>query len=165
VIGVDGHQNFYVLDIDRFKTDKMSVYFDHILSLHSKWGFRQIRAEVSVAQQVIVKDLKESYIKPLGLGLSIDEFRPSRMQGSKEERIAAVLEPKYANKQIWHYSGGNTQILEEELVYANPAHDDVKDALASVIDFAQGKSPLNPYKMQREHNSSFNYHGKFGGVA
>lgn len=165
VIGVDGGQNYYVLDIDRFKTDKMSEYFDHIFKLHEKWGFRQLRAEVSVAQQVIVKDLKESYIRPRGLSLSIDEFRPSRMQGSKEERIAAVLEPKYANRQVYHYAGGNCQILEEELVFTNPAHDDVKDALASVIDFAHGKSPLNNFRIQKEQQNVFKFHGRWGGVA
>lgn len=165
VIGVDSSQNFYVLDIDRFKTDKMSVYFDHILKLYEKWGFRQLRAEVSVAQQVIVKDLKESYIRPLGLSLSIDEYRPNRMQGSKEERIAAVLEPKYANRQIWHYPSGNCQLLEEELVFTNPAHDDVKDALASVIDFAQGKSPLNSYIMQKEQTNVYKFNSRWGGVA
>jgi len=140
VIGVDGEQNFYVLDIDRFKTDKMSEYFDHIFRLYEKWGFRQLRAEVSVAQIVLVKDLKE-------------------------ERISAVLEPKYANKQMWHYQGGNCQLLEEELVYTNPSHDDVKDALASAVDFAQGKSPLNTYKMQKEQNNVFTYNSRWGGVA
>jgi len=34
---------------------------------------------------------------------------------------------------MWHYHGGNTQILEEELVQQNPAHDDIKDALANAV--------------------------------
>jgi len=87
VLGVDGHNNYYILEIDRFKTDKISEYFGHILKLFEKWGFRKIRCEVSVAQQVIVKDLKDNYIRPYGISLSVDEFRPSRWQGSKEERI------------------------------------------------------------------------------
>lgn len=164
VVGVDGKNNFYVLEIDRFKTDRPSEYFNHILNLYQKWGFRKIRCEVSVAQQVIVNDLKENYIRPYGLSLSIDEYRPSRWQGAKEERILATLEPRYANKQIWHYPSGNTQVLEEELMFANPAHDDVKDALASAIDFAQGKAPLDMYRIKKEAMPSFNYHAKFGGV-
>ena len=48
----------------------------------------------------------------------------------------ATLEPKYANNQIWHYQCGKCQTLEEELIFANPAHDDIKDALTSAIDFA-----------------------------
>lgn len=162
VVGVDSSNNYYILEIDRFKTDKMSEYFQRILKLHEKWSFRQIRAEVSVAQSVIVKDIKENYIRPLGLALTVDEYRPSRWQGSKEERIMAVLEPKYANGQIWHYSGGNCQALEEELIFSNPAHDDIKDALASVIDFA--KAPTNSIYQKKLIENEYSYHGKFGGV-
>jgi hypothetical protein len=162
VIGVDGSQNYYLLEIDRFKTDKPSVYFDHILKLFQKWGFRKIRAEVSVAQKVIVNDLKDNYIRPYGLSLSVDEYRPTRWVGSKEERILAVLEPRYANHQIWHYMGGNCQVLEEELIFTNPAHDDCKDALASCIDFAV--APVNTYKIKKDLNNGFQFHGKFGGV-
>lgn len=163
VVGADGAKNYYVLEIDRFKTDKISDYFQHILKLYEKWGFRKIRAEVSAAQVVLVKDLKESYIRPLGLSLSVDEFRPSKQQGSKEERIMSVLEPKYNNRQIWHYPGGNCQVLEEELVYMNPAHDDCKDALASAIDFAL--APLNVYRLKKDAAPTMTFHSKFGGVS
>jgi phage terminase large subunit-like protein len=162
VVGVDGKMNYYVLEIDRFKTDKISDYFNRILRLYEKWGFRKIRAEVSVAQQVIVKDLKENYIKPHGLSLAVEEYRPSRWQGAKEERIMSTLEPKYANQQVWHYQGGNCQVLEEELVFTNPAHDDVKDALASAIDFAV--APLDIFKLKKEKDHEFKFHGRFGGV-
>ena len=165
VIGVDGNQNYYVLDIDRFKTAQPSEYFDHIRKMFEKWQFRQIRAEVSVGQVTLVNDFRDNYIRPLGLGLSIDEFRPTRNQGNKEERILSILEPKYANKQIYHYTGGYIQTLEEELIFANPAHDDVKDALASVIDFAQGKAPMNSYNTPRENRQQFQFHSKWGGVA
>jgi hypothetical protein len=163
VVGADSFNNYFVLDIDRFKTDKISDYFTRILKAHEKWGFPKIRAEVSVAQQVIVKDLKESYIRPHGLGLVVDEYRPTRWIGSKEERIMSTLEPKYANRQIWHYRGGNCQVLEEELMLANPAHDDVKDALAAAIDLAV--PPINMFNIKRAHSQAFNYHAKFGGVA
>ena len=163
VVGVDNDLNYYVLDIDRFKTTKISEYYHRILKLHEKWGFRKLRAEVSVAQKVIVDDLKENYIRKNGLALSIDEFRPSRWQGAKEERIAATLEPRYQNKQIWHYQSGNCQILEEELMYANSAHDDVKDALASVIDFAVPPSTFLSGLNRQNQEMMFNT--RFGGVA
>ena len=162
VVGVDGKQNYYVLEIDRFKTDKISEYFNRILKLYEKWGFRKIRAEVTAAQSVIVKDLKENYIRPYGLSLSVEEFKPSRWQGSKEERIMATLEPKYANQQVWHYLGGNCQALEEELIYANPAHDDIKDALASAIDFAV--APIDVFKIQKDQVTPMQYHSRWGGV-
>lgn len=102
VIGVTGTNDYYILEIDRFKTTKVSDYYKHILELYMKWGFRKIRAEVSVAQKMIVEDLKDNYIRKNGLSLSVEEYRPSRWQGAKEERIMATLEPRYENKQIWH---------------------------------------------------------------
>jgi len=163
VLGVDSRNNYYILEIDRFKTTKISEYFQHILKLYEKWGFRKIRAEVSVAQKVIVDDLKDNYIRPYGLSLSVDEYRPSRWQGSKDERIFSILEPKYANKQIWHYLGGHIQALEEELLFTNPAHDDVKDALASAIDFAV--APIDLYRMRKELTPIYQFDKRFGGVA
>jgi hypothetical protein len=77
VIGVDHQGNFYVLDIDRFKTDRIIEYYNHIVTAWEKWGFRKLRAEITVAQQTIVKELKESYLKPYGIALSIDELRPT----------------------------------------------------------------------------------------
>jgi phage terminase large subunit-like protein len=121
VVGVDSQNNIYVLDIDRFRTDRISEYFKHILELSTKWSFRKMRAEVTVAQQAIVVQLKE-LIKQHGLSISIDEYRPNRHQGNKEERIAATLEPRYDNLQIWHYRGGNIQVLEEELMSRHPPH-------------------------------------------
>ena len=163
VLGVDGLHNYYILEIDRFKTDKVSEYFGHILKLYDKWGFRKIRCEVSVAQKVIVEDLKDNYIRKNGLSLSVDEYRPSRWQGSKEERIFSVLEPRYANRQIWHYPSGNCQVLEEELIYSNPAHDDIKDALASAIDFST--PPVDYYRMSKAKVPEYNFHSRWGGVA
>ena len=161
-IGVDYNGNFYVLDIDRFKTDKIVDYYSHILKAWQKWGFRKLRAEVTVAQQTIVKELKDSYLKPNGIALSIDEFRPTRSLGAKEERVGAVLEPKYHNLQMWHYKGGNCQTLEEELVMSHPPHDDCKDALANAIDLA-----VIPKRRGAAFNLGKNIvtHSRFGGVA
>jgi len=119
-----------------------------------------MRAEVTVAQQAIVTELKESYIKPQGLVISIDEYRPSRNEGDKEERIAAILEPRYDNMQIWHYRGGNCQLLEEELILRRPPHDDIKDALSNAIAIA--KAP--PQRMQQSINNNVVYHSRFGGI-
>ena len=160
VIGIDADNNVYILDIDRFRTDRISVYFDHIFHLVSKWSFRKMRAETTVAQVAIVKQLKE-LVKEHGLGLSIEEFRPNKNQGNKQERIASVLEPRYDNLSIWHYRGGNNQILEEELQSRNPPHDDVIDALASVIDMAVKPSRT----VRRTSGNVVNFHQKFGGVS
>jgi hypothetical protein len=103
VIGIDSENNVYVLDIDRFKTDRIVEYFEHILTLSNKWSFRKMRAEVSVAQIAIVKQLKE-LIKQHGLSTQYRRVSDlTNSQGNKQERISAILEPRYDNIQIWHY--------------------------------------------------------------
>ena len=162
VVGIDSDRNYYVLDIERFKTDKISEYFDKILRLHQKWDFRKIRAEVTTGQQVIVNDLKQNYIRVHGLALSVEDFRPTRNQGNKDERIEAILQPRYHNRQMWHYQGGNCQILEEELALTNPPHDDVKDALASAIDVCVAPSTMMANR-NNERQAMYS-HSKFGGI-
>jgi len=162
VVGVDHQGNFYVLDIDRFKTERIVDYYNHILTAWQKWGFRKLRAETTVAQQTIVKELKESYLKPNGIPLSIEEFRPTRHLGDKEERVGAVLEPKYDNLQVWHYKGGNCQSLEEELVMTHPPHDDIKDALSNAIAIAViPKQRVGAFSVGRNVVT----HSRFGGVS
>jgi hypothetical protein len=162
VVGVDHQNNYYVLDIDRFKTDRIVDYYSHILTAWEKWGFRKLRAETTVAQQTIVRELKDSYLKPNGIPLAIDEFRPTRNLGDKFERVSAVLEPKYDNLQVWHYKGGNCQSLEEELVMVHPPHDDIKDALANAISIATApKQRVGSFSLGKNVMT----HSRFGGVS
>lgn len=162
VVGVSPENFYYILDIERFKTDLISEYYKKIQELHSKWGFRKIRAEVTSGQKIIVKDLKENYIRQNGLALAIDEFSPSKSDGHKEERIAATLHPRYQNHQIFHYKGGNCQILEEELVQQNPAHDDVKDCLTACIQIC---IPPTFSSMSKPRGFEGKFHPRFGGIS
>jgi len=162
VIGADEDNNIYVLDIDRFRTENISDYFKAILGLSNRWGFRKLRAEVTAAQAAIVKSLKQDFFAPHGLTIRVEEVRPTRHQGSKEERLEAVLLPRYENGQIFHYRGGNIQYLEEEMVSRNPPHDDVKDALATAIEGA-----VRPAKQMRQRSMGSNIisHPRFGGIS
>jgi phage terminase large subunit-like protein len=163
VIGIDSDHNYYVLDIDRFKTKSIGEYYNHILESYNYWGFRKIRAEVTVAQEIIVEDLKNNYIRPNGLALSVDKHRPSRNEGSKEERMMATLEPRYKNLQIWHYKGGNCQLLEEELKMKHPPHDDIEDALTAAVDVAIAPTRRLGTSYSRGNNNVV-YHSRFGGI-
>lgn len=158
VLGIDSYHNYYILDIERFKTNLIKEYFDKILSLYNKWEFRKLRAEITAAQSIIVKDLKENYIKPNNLILSIDENRPTKQ---KEERVAAALNSKYQNLQMWHYRGGNCSSLEEELISTKPPHDDIKDCLAAIIEIAV--APQARRKAQVTNNTVY-YNERFGGL-
>jgi predicted phage terminase large subunit-like protein len=160
VIGVDEDNNIYVLDIDRFQTDKISEYFKNILGLYNRWGFKRLVAETTVAQQSIVRSLKEDWFAAHGLNIRVIEVKPTRNQGSKEERMEAILMPRYENNQVFHYRGGNTQTLEDELVTQNPPHDDVKDALANAIENAVKPASNVHYK---KHNDNIVWHSRFGG--
>ena len=95
------------------------------------------------------------------MSLSIDPYRPSRDEGTKAERIRNILEPRYANMSVWHYRGGNCQVLEEELQLGKPPHDDVKDALAAAVDIS------SPPRMAGKRMSKANivYHPRFGGIS
>jgi len=169
VIGIDGDRNIYVLDIDRFKTTKISEYYQHILNLHRKWDFRWLHAETTAAQKAIVEDLKDNYIRRDGLALVVADHRPTAKEGSKEERMEAILQPRYNNRQIWHYMDGLCQTLEEELVLQNPPHDDIKDALSSAIEIAKPPSASfgTSYLTQtnRPVTSQDVYHSRFGGIS
>jgi len=161
VIGIDCEGFIYILDIEWFKTDHILGYFKKIAELHSKWEFNKLRAEVTVAQAIIVRDLKDM-LRNEGLRLSIDEHRPTRNEGTKEERIASALEHRYENMQVWHFKGGYNDVLEEELVLARPPHDDIKDALASAVEIAI--KPKRSNSNERKDNV-LQFHSRFGGVA
>jgi hypothetical protein len=164
VIGIDRDRSIYVLDLDRFKTDKISTYYEHILQLYSKWGFRKLGAEVTAFQKAIVNDLRDSYFRPNGLYISIEELKHTKQQGSKEERINALLEPRYDNLAMWHFKGGSCQTLEEELVMQHPPHDDCKDALAAAVSIAI--PPMGIVGRDKAvSNGNVVYHPRFGGIA
>lgn len=159
VVGVDEHNNIYVLDIDRFKTNKISVMYDKCSDIYRKWKFKKLRMEVVAGQSLIEEQFKE-YMRSQRVIFSIDPYHPPKSM-KKEERIAMILEPRYTNGMMWHYKGGNCQVLEEELLLNNPEHDDVKDALASVVEIA--KPPMSRRGYKKESNVI--YSNRFGGVS
>jgi phage terminase large subunit-like protein len=164
VIGIDRDRNIYVLEVSRFKTDKISDYYKHILELHTKWGFRKLGAEVTAFQKAIVNDLRDSYFRPNGLYISIEELKHTKHQGSKEERINAILEPRYDNLSVWHYKGGTCQTLEDELVQQHPPHDDCKDALAAAVSIAIPPMGIVGRDRSTSHDNVL-YNSRFGGVS
>jgi hypothetical protein len=159
VVGIDVDGYIYILDINRVKTNKINEYFDMILSAHMKWGFKKLRAEVSGGQAVIAQHIKDE-IRREGLALSVEDFRPTRHMGTKEERIDAALKPRYENRTIWHYRGGYCEDLEQELIMYNPPNDDIKDALQSVCGIL--RPPLGNMRMSRDRKVVT--HTRFGGI-
>lgn len=159
VVGVDEDNMIYVLDIDRFRTNKISVMYERASQVYRKWKFRKLRAEVVAAQRLIVEQFRE-YMRKQNILFTIEEYNPPRTM-KKEERIASILEPRYTNQMIWHYKGGNCQTLEEELLMNQPEHDDLKDALAAVVEIAKAPIGRSGSWGKKEQNV---YHARFGGI-
>ncbi|MFQ5786448.1 MAG: LAGLIDADG family homing endonuclease, partial [Thermodesulfobacteriota bacterium] len=161
-IGITNESDILILDIDRFKTEKVSEMWDHVLKMHHKWDVRRLRAETNMGQKIIVAQFKE-YIRQQGSLISVDDVYRTRHEGTKRERNTAILEPRYSQGKIWHYKGGNCQILEEELVNNFPEHDDIEDALASAVEIA--KPPrLYMDNMMENSDNELVYNGRFGGI-
>lgn len=163
VIGIDPDGSIFVLDIDRFKTEKISEMFEHLRDSYIKWGFRKALLESGSSQKAVVRELKEQYLRPANLALSLEDKAPHASQGTKEERIGIALEPRYTNMSIWHYKGGNCQILEEEILQRKPRHDDVKDALAMAVTIAV--TPRDARKRSDLNKPDNVVWHRFGGVA
>jgi phage terminase large subunit-like protein len=164
VIGIDYAGSIYVVDIDRFKTEKISEMFERLRDSYVKWGFRKVLLESGSSQKTVVREIKEVYLRPANLALSIEDRPPTKHDGTKEERIEAALSARYDNMMIWHYKGGNCQILEEELLQRKPKHDDVKDALSMAVAIAV--APRDARK-RRDFNTEGNVvhiQSRFGGI-
>ena len=155
------------MDIFRFKTKRIKIYFDNLLTALIKWEFNKLRAEVTAAQAVIAQSLKE-LITDEGMHCKVHEHRPTRHDGDKEERMAAALDPKYEGKKVYHFKGGLCAILEEELLLDNPEHDDIKDALASLLSADYIRKPRRPRDDESSGNMSvlsrLKFNSRFGGV-
>jgi hypothetical protein len=151
-----------VLDAARFRTNLISDYFSALIDLYNKWGFRKMRAEVTVAQEAVVEELKNTYIRREGIPLSVESHRPVRTMGTKEERIHAVLKPRYENRAIWHFQSGLMSDLEMELRQYHPKHDDLKDALANAVEIAI--PPMRKRDRMGEDIGGIQFHPRFGGV-
>lgn len=155
VIGIDSAHNIFVLDIDRFKTDKISVMVDHLERLYTKWNWIRLRAEVNAAQNLAIEQIKD-FNKQRGIFYNIEKHHELK---NKKLRIMSTLEPRYAQQAIFHYRGGNCQVLEDELVATKPPHDDVSDTLAAAIEIA-----TPPAKAQRGNLIEVSFNSRFGGV-
>lgn len=157
VVGIDAYKNKYILALDRFKTEDISEYYSHIIKNFEKWNFRKIRMEATAAQSVIIKQLKER-MKDDGVRIDIDEYKPTK---DKLERVLAVLKPQYEEHKIFHYRGGNCEILENELTQSRPEHDDTMNALADAVEICVAPSGAG---FRREFKKPIRL-GRFGGYA
>ena len=140
VIGWDKDGYLYVLEQRRFQTDKAEKYYTELLELYDYWGFREATIESNVGGSVVVRFIKDE-IRKEGRTLVVSGV-PST--DNKKERIEMTLEPLYRSNSVYHFKGGFTRLLEEELRLSRPPHDDLKDSLYIAVTNSkrQGKTKL-----------------------
>ena len=138
VVGMDHEGYLYVLDLDRFKTDKMEVYYDRAIELYAKWGFKNLTIETNNGGGLVAGYIKDMVRKEGGT-LEI-KGKPAPNDSSKYERILQVLEPRYRNNEVFHNKIGYIRMLEEELKQPKPKNDDLKDCVTLAV--SELKPPL-----------------------
>lgn len=157
VVGVTADKMYYIIDIDRFKTDRIHDFFEHVVQLHSKYNFRKIRGEATVAQSVIVKYLKDE-LANAGRPLTVEEYKPIK---DKVMRMDSILRPLYEGSKIFHYKGGNCELLEAELLAAKPEHDDIKNAVADAVEICTPPFEIHTASFRKMFTKRY---GEFGGT-
>ena len=161
VVGIDEEGYIYVVDATRFKTDKYDRYYETIIELHKKWRFTKLLVETNAGGNLVAGYLRDQ-VRSNGEALIIDQKPSTKKEGSKEERIASVLEPRYENLTIFHFKGGIINILEEELILSRPKNDDLKDALAAAVSIA--KPPAKTDYGYNTGETKIVTHSRFGGI-
>lgn len=158
VVGIDSNGFFYLLGLDRFRTSDFLVYYDHIIALQQRWHFKRLLVETNAAGSLVAQEV-ENHVRRNGGVLVVEKRAVNSRAQSKGENWAAVLEPRYHSKSVFHFYGGLTPTLEEELISARPRHDDLKDALCAAMSMAV--PPSN--KKIRDYQENNVIHGRFGG--
>lgn len=145
VVGVDADGYFYILDLARFKTASYLVYYDNIMSLSNKWGFRKIKIETNSGGKLVANEI-ERISRENGGAISV-QHKPNVGIGGKSKamRQYAIVNPKYELKSVFHRKDGLFSILEEEIVLENPPHDDLVDALGLTLEDAKPPMKVTKY--------------------
>lgn len=159
VIGWDADGYLYVLEQRRFQTDKPEVYYKNLMELHDYWGFREATIESNVGGSVVVRFIKDE-IRKDGRTLVVTGV-PSTQ--NKQEKIAMTIEPLYRNGSVYHFKGGYTRELEEELRLTRPPHDDLKDSLAIAVNNSTRQNRAKLLQHNTSGQNVVNASCRFGG--
>lgn len=132
VLGQDTEGFYYVLDMIQFQTDKRSVYYKELVNLWKKWEFKRIYIEMEQAGKIVGQGIQEDLINDQ-YSLIVDGNNAPRGI-AKHERHASIAIPKYEQGAVFHFKGGYTGELEEQLKKPRPAHDDLLDCVTMGIE-------------------------------
>lgn len=155
--GIDRLGNRYVLQAYRYRTSKISQTLSTLIEAYQKWMFKKLRIESVSGFRLVAEDLEDS-LHSKGIRIPIDFYFPPKNE-TKPVRVNGILEPLYQAGLVYHYRGGNCQIMEDELCSINPAYDDLKDAWAMCNGIM-----AKPIQRKKRPSNVVYYHPRFGGV-
>jgi len=151
---------YYILAMDQFQTDKRKVYYEHLISLWKVWEFQRVYIEMEQAGKVIAEGIKEQVRKD-GYNLVVDGNNAPRGI-AKHERHASITIPKYENGSVYHFKGGYTAELEEQVTKPRPAHDDLLDCVTMGIQEIKKPQKRGNF-FRKDYVSVIPASGRFGG--
>jgi len=165
VIGIDADGFIYILDLEQFKTTNFQEYYDVAVSLQQQWGFKRMLVESNAGGHFVAQEI-ENLVRRNGGSLVVDRQATTSQSGRKGERWAAILEPRYESRSIFHFRGGLVPEYEEQLLSAKPRHDDMKDAVCAAISIAKAPAQGKRIHSYSDENQKVVYLNKrFGGRA
>lgn len=156
---IDDLGNRYLLAIKRMRTAKMSDIHEMLRGAYEQFRFKKLRIEAVGGFRMVAQDLADR-LQNMGIRIPIDLYVPPNTE-AKAVRVNNILEPLYQSGVVYHYRGGNVQVLEDELVSINPINDDTKDSWAMTIDLM--RAPIA--RQMQSRGNVLQYNSKFGGVA
>ncbi len=157
--GIDPSGNRYLMEIRRFKTTKTSKILEELRSSYIKNYWKKLRIESVSGFRLVAEDLADKLYDG-GIRIPIDYYIPPNTI-AKAIRVNNIMEPLYQSGSIYHYRGGNAQVLEDELVSAQPLNDDTKDSWAMCNDLMV----LPIQRRKGTHSNIVRFDQRFGGVA
>jgi len=160
VIGVDCDGNVYILAMRRYRTTDFQVHYDHIIELHDKWRFKHLLIETNSGGK-LVKTEVERIMRQEGRSIKTMSRNMTKHDGTKKERHALVVEPRYRANMVYHAKGGLTPELEEEVRLSNPSHDDLIDGLYLAME--EARPPAQQRAQSSGSNNVIQSVSRFGG--
>lgn len=162
VMGIDTEGFYYILQLEQFQTEKRTVYYNEVVSLWKRWGFKIIEIETEGAGKIVAEGIKEQLRKD-GYSLVVTGHTAPR-RVSKVERHLSITIPRYEQGIVLHNKGGWTTELEDQIVKQRPSNDDLLDAITMGIE--KLKQPFRSFWDSsgiEMGNTVIAAHNRFGG--
>ena len=110
-------------------------FIDYLFILHAENNYKQIGILDKHSQyEIVIKAFIEEECRKRNKFLPVIGIKTQ--DKSKELRIRALL-PRYLNAAVYHLEGACVDLEEQLLRFPKGVHDDVVDATAGQVDFAQ----------------------------